>query len=395
MLQSDRYADDERFTASWFNSVEEAVTKDVCPTPGTKPQPARVQYITMHRKDPCKSAWCNSYQQRSREFLADYRVVHELVPTARCAVAAVKYKDPAVALWFSSCANTTSKGYTPLMVASARGSIRAVGLQLIDASADPNIRSEDFKETALHMAAKNGHAGVIQILVKHGAELEITNRYGRRPMHVAIGLGCSKGVTSLLEAGAQVESPMRLKLPAAMRLKRITGKTQIRSLLYAVYEGHVGIAKLLLDARADVNRKGGIDLHPPIMVPVMNGCNNARTPQRVKACVPWSLWPLEKPKNTATRATKDMLELLLDYRADIRYQVPKQGDTVLHRACRRCLKDDVLQLLVDRSSDLRARNTNNLTPLQTFEKYCKSAKRRPLVKQILQEDYWKNVRKYA
>jgi len=366
MPQFDANADDERFVASWFNTKGQAVTSDVCRTPGTHLTPVKVQYITMQRKLPCKKTWCNSYQQRSSEFLADYRLVHELAPTAKCAVAAVKYKDPAVSLWFKSCANTTSKGLTPLMVASARGSIIAVELQLTNANADPNIRSVNWEETALHFAAKNGHAEVVQILVQHRAELESANRFGMRPLHTAIRLDSSKGVASLLGARAEVESA--IKVPDTLK------SWEIPSLLYAVYEGHLSVVKLLLDFRADVNKVGGKDQVPPLMVPVL-----ARSQRGYGS---WRLWPLNKPKSSATRNIKQMLELLLNYRADIRYQIPRQGDTVLHKACRRCLRDDVLQVLVNHSSDLLARNDLHLTPMQTFSKYC-DKKRLILVQPML------------
>mmetsp|Transcript_11117 Transcript_11117/g.21504 ORF Transcript_11117/g.21504 Transcript_11117/m.21504 type:complete len:1264 (+) Transcript_11117:34-3825(+) len=329
VLDPDKSADDERFRAVCEVEEEQTVTYDVCP--GVPRKPAQVQFISMRRTSPCNEAWCKSYQRRSGEFGSDYRLVHELMPTARCAVAAVKYQDPEISLWFSACANTTSKGFTALMVASAHGSIRAVELQLTRAKANPNLQNR--RGTALHLAAKNGHAEVIQILVQHRAELERRDSFGRRPLHSAIKSSSSKGVAALLRAGANVEAA--IKKPWS----------QVPSLLYAVYEGHISIAKLLLDAGADVHHVGGRDHHPPLIVAGKTG-------------------------GKYSGKTNGMLGLLLDYRADINYRDEKRGDTVLHWACRRCLRESVLQLLVNRSSDVLARNKDRMTPMQMFEKYC-------------------------
>lgn len=353
MLTSDTLADDERFAGSSFVAQEQTMSTDVCQPKSRHGKPAVEQYITMFRKRPCKSEWCYSYQQRSREFLADYRLIHEVMPTTSCAIAAIKYKDPNVSLWFRSCANSTSQGITPLMVASARGNSQAVELQLRGANANPNLQSQGWRETALHFAAKNGHVEVIKMLVQHRALLETPNRFGRTPLHAAIRSNSVEGVSGLLAAGTNVEQVVQ----------KPSTRSEVPALLYAVYLQHVRIAEILLDFGADANGKGGRGkITSPLFASVMSGAKNSQ------------------------RETKRMVELLLDHRADIHYQMPKQRDTVLHKACRRCLKDNVLQLLVDRSADVRARNARDMTPLETFTLFCslEHKARLPLVKQILQ-----------
>ena len=52
-------------------------------------------------------------------------------------------------------------------------------LALLEAGADPNA-SISFDQTALHYAAYGGHAGVVGVLLEHGARHDVRERQFER-----------------------------------------------------------------------------------------------------------------------------------------------------------------------------------------------------------------------
>ena len=73
---------------------------------------------------------------------------------------------------------------TPLHVAAAQGSVDLVE-HLLAANADVLCQTEDH-QIALHYAAANGHAEVVQVLVhQDSSQLTLRNIFGQRPMEAA------------------------------------------------------------------------------------------------------------------------------------------------------------------------------------------------------------------
>jgi hypothetical protein len=80
-------------------------------------------------------------------------------------------------------------GCTPLDFASRdghRNDSRVVQL-LIDHGADPNTRASRSGFTPLHRASENGRIEVVRLLIEHGANVEMQDKYGRTPLNVASG----------------------------------------------------------------------------------------------------------------------------------------------------------------------------------------------------------------
>jgi hypothetical protein len=73
---------------------------------------------------------------------------------------------------------------TPLIWASERGATASVS-SLLNAGADANAYEYD-NWSALHWAARNGHLGVAQLLLEHGARKEQTDRFRQTPIEWAI-----------------------------------------------------------------------------------------------------------------------------------------------------------------------------------------------------------------
>lgn len=96
--------------------------------------------------------------------------------------------------------------------------------------------------TALHMAAANGHAGVVAALLARGARL-LPNHAGNTPLHWACLNGHEAVVAALLEApGADVYA------------KNVAGKS---AFTVAISAGHDALARTLLQHQSAEPPRGG------------------------------------------------------------------------------------------------------------------------------------------
>jgi cytohesin len=159
---------------------------------------------------------------------------------------------------------------TPLYWAGKKGNREMVEL-LIAKGAEVNLRGGGGK-TALHAAALKGHMDVVELLLSRGAEVNAISNDGKTPLkralelrhgdvvdllrkhgglgekvlptdiHWATGEGDLEGVQALLEINpglAKVED-------------KFTGDTPLH---IAARKGYIDIAKLLIDAGADINAR--------------------------------------------------------------------------------------------------------------------------------------------
>jgi 26S proteasome non-ATPase regulatory subunit 10 len=72
-------------------------------------------------------------------------------------------------------------GWTGLICASSCGFTKTVSI-LLAAKADPNITTEGG-ETALHWASAKGKVEVVNLLVQHGAAVDIRNKVDTYLLH--------------------------------------------------------------------------------------------------------------------------------------------------------------------------------------------------------------------
>jgi uncharacterized protein len=116
---------------------------------------------------------------------------------------------------------------------------RDAALRVIAEGGDVNEHSVDGT-TALHWAAHQGDAELVELLLEAGADPNVRNDYGAAPISAAAVDGDYRIIEALLTAGADVDSP------------NAEGET---ALMVVARTGRVDTARLLLTHGADVHAR--------------------------------------------------------------------------------------------------------------------------------------------
>lgn len=104
-----------------------------------------------------------------------------------------------------------------------------------------NAHDADMRDTALHKAAQNGNPKIAQLLLRAGANSEVTNSRRETPLHIA----CMNGHTGLVT--------LLLKTHRANPNAKKEGG--ITPLMLAAHQGHTEIIELLLAAGASLHAR--------------------------------------------------------------------------------------------------------------------------------------------
>lgn len=131
-------------------------------------------------------------------------------------------------------------GQTPLMYIARNGYLEATLQLLKDENLDIDVY-DGGKWTALMYAIKNRHFKVVEALLKHGAEPNVSSKYGITSVCCAVLWGNIKILKILLEYGADVNKGSENKY--------------MTPLMYASVCGKYKTVKLLLEYGADVNKE--------------------------------------------------------------------------------------------------------------------------------------------
>uniref|UniRef100_A0A7S2XXR8 Uncharacterized protein n=1 Tax=Fibrocapsa japonica TaxID=94617 RepID=A0A7S2XXR8_9STRA len=127
---------------------------------------------------------------------------------------------------------------TALMTAAAGGAEDACAL-LIKAGADIDVTNKSGS-TALILSAQRGHLHIVNLLIKAGADVNMANHYGFTALMLAAEDGYEEIVRVLVEAGTNKNSVDN------------EGKS---ALMLAAHRGHQNTVKLLIDQKANVKIK--------------------------------------------------------------------------------------------------------------------------------------------
>lgn len=97
-----------------------------------------------------------------------------------------------------------NKGLSPLCKSSSKGHLGIVRA-LLDGGADILLSGRD-QRCPLHLASASGHLDVVEELINRGASLDMAeNSHGYTPLHLAASNGYHNVVRLLIEKGANVE----------------------------------------------------------------------------------------------------------------------------------------------------------------------------------------------
>jgi ankyrin repeat protein len=220
---------------------------------------------------------------------------------------------------------------TELADAVRAGNVDRVVL-LLDSGADPNERSP--YNGPLHEAARIGSAEIASMLIKAGADVELSGFGGAHPLHSAVMAGQVKVVSVLLGNGAKVDSLDN------------TGRTPLLSFMSGRVSD-VDTLIALLESGANPNLLDGLTPYHPL-------------------------------DYAAMQDRADAADLLIAFGANMNAMDNLYGETPLHYAISASRyatagNYEVAELLITRGADVNAKNAKGLTPLDYAKHYVPNA----------------------
>lgn len=202
-------------------------------------------------------------------------------------------------------------------------------LQILNSGVNVNAtfardESELSGKTALMAAAERGHSGLVQALIKRGANVNLKHYSGQTALMFAARGGDKSTIEALIDAGADVNAS--LVSPHA---------GEFTPLIIAINTDHpqrFETAKILLAAKAEVNPKG-----PFLVSPLMQALEDL-----------------------------EMVKLLIAHGADVnqknfRGATPLMGAVVTRNAA-------VVKYLIEKGADVKARDQDGHTALMYAER---------------------------
>ena len=165
----------------------------------------------------------------------------------------------------------TSQGRTPLMIASGCELADDSVRQLLDKGADINAR-QDNGQTPLFNATQDGGPRITRMLLAAGAKPEVPTEGGSTPLMNAVGWNDVELVKAMIARGAQVNT--KNVSSGKVRHGDIDMK-QLTPLMFATPFGSPQMVKALLDAGADVKMRDGRGM-TPLMFAVSSDTQDAR-----------------------------------------------------------------------------------------------------------------------
>jgi ankyrin repeat protein len=238
--------------------------------------------------------------------------------------------------------------------------------ELIVAGADVDVKNK-FGATPLHMAAQSGITEVVELLISARADIDKpTERFGVTPLYLAAQNGHPDVVSQLIAAGADVNIP--------------NSRDAVTPLWIAAQEGHADIVAILLKAGSNVNHVRSSDGASPLYIAVEMG--HLEVVKRLFDGSPL----LKEPKKTIKATKKKMaadgllgaLSLLEDGQEEIKRDIEESkrpvnkiikvdtadnlGHTPLMLASRKGNREIVEELL-KMGADVNASSNKGRTPL--------------------------------
>ena len=269
-------------------------------------------------------------------------------------------------------------GTAPLVKAAVQGHIYAVRLLVEHCDIDINI-TDNGAGTAMSKAAGLGHTGIVQLLLEHGAKVDSKDNDGETALSQAASSGAKDVVQLLLDHGAKVDSKdnggeTALSQAASSGAKDVMqvllehgGKVDSRNkdgetpLRQAADSEALDVVRLLLEHGADVdcrceNRATHVTLFPGDT----SGEDTDTEETRLRAIVEKNqrVTPLLR---AAIRADAAIVQVLLEYGAEVNFRGRKGGTPLLKAASRGAT--DTERFLPERRAHVHSRDIDGRTSL--------------------------------
>ena len=272
--------------------------------------------------------------------------------------------------------------------AATFGNHQSLVLFLLDHGARIEAAGEGGN-TALHYAAKMGHIGLVELLLKNGADVNLKNKFGMNETALedcvawfSFSVLHSPGdfetkvvpiIHMLVKGGADVDESLRSaafsrSVPLVQLLidlappNAVAGKAGHDLLCNAVCGGSVGVATLLLEKGADVNACSDCDLTALHCAAWIGHEKVVETFLRYGADVEAVTWRGETPLMYAARRGHTLTaKILLDHGANVE-ACDDGGGTALHAAVFEN-KESVIRILLEKGANINYKNMDGRTVL--------------------------------
>ena len=180
-------------------------------------------------------------------------------------------------------------GVSPVYVATMRGHANVVNI-LVKAGANLSARTTSHNNHVLmYVAASKGHKKVVQILIAAGACVDASVCQNTTPLYVASGFGHEDVVRQLLNAGGNANSKSTSNQTTPLHIASLNGHAPVVDLLIqkgakvdsgttnvnntnlpfgvrplhnAAQNGHLPVVELLITAQANVNATTDLNVVP-------------------------------------------------------------------------------------------------------------------------------------
>ncbi len=249
----------------------------------------------------------------------------------------------------------TNAGYTPLIYAALKGDKTTVQL-LLEKGADVNLIT-NLKASALIYATACNHTEIAELLVENNADPNLLGT----PIYGDISIADIHEedllyFPTLRKATALAFSTVTNNIELTKLFIRnkadidLCDEQKVSPLMSAISYKNLDIAKLLIDFEANINHQD-IDNTSPLLYAVQTNCYDLTKlllGMGAEVNIQTNMEQITPLMVAAGHGTKEMVELLLDNRADIHLK-NKSGKTALTIA-KENNKEDITQLLLEQET---------------------------------------------
>jgi hypothetical protein len=133
--------------------------------------------------------------------------------------------------------------YNHILLFACNNGLDRIALMCIENGADVNVKDRGG-DTPLHVASRNGYLEIVRVLLEKGTDVNVENKYGWTPLHTTSFNGYLEVVQYLVENGADVNAKNNDEQTPLDLAKRVGHKEIIRFLQGSLYDRlNVGNAK--------------------------------------------------------------------------------------------------------------------------------------------------------